>query len=377
MEDSFKPIGLNRERLFTLMDAEDLDGIFLASPENVFYITGFPALPFSGNPILYALRNQVPYFVFIGKDQRISLLCWGPAAMGVDYGAEDIRSVFTFEMAKEELAALVKEKLQNGCKLGIEETFPFYAYQIIQENVQPGSIVPADELMNRLRLIKSPAEIERIRRSTQIVEQTVMKLADLLRPGMSRLELIREAKTRMVRNGADGVDHVTVAFGAANPEIALDEKLEADQIVTLDLGAVYQGYISDNRRLVYTGKIPPPLKELHEKLCWVVNEMAKALQPGKTFSELHAYAFELYAKADLSPMFLHVGHSMGLQVEERWIMSDDETKVAEGMVLNIELYSLSDEGVMVGDEETFVITAGGVERITQLPPDMIEKPFSS
>ncbi|MCL4560049.1 MAG: M24 family metallopeptidase, partial [Chloroflexi bacterium] len=201
----------------------------------------------------------------------------------------------------------------------------------------------------------------------------VMELAQVLRLGMSRLELIREAKYRLLKNGADGVDHVTVAFGGANPEIALGELLEKNQIVTLDLGAAYAGYVSDNRRLVYTGKVPAELKELHRKLCGVVAALGKALQPGKTFAELHAYASELFAQADLEPMFFHVGHSIGLQVDEAWILPDDPTPVEKNMVLNIELYSPSDEGVMIGDEETYVVTGGEPEQLSRLPLEIIER----
>jgi Xaa-Pro aminopeptidase len=228
-----------------------------------------------------------------------------------------------------------------------------------------------DNILHQLRLIKTPAEIERVRRSTYIVDQTVLDLAKELRIGMSRLELIHLAKQGMLKNGADGVDHVTVAFGAANPEVALGETLEAGQIVTLDLGAVYQGYVSDNRRLAYTGTPPATLKELHRKLCWVVAEIGKALLPGKTFSDLHALGLELYSQQDLEPMFLHVGHSLGLQVEEYWIMADDPTPVEKGMVLNIELYSPSDDAVMVGVEETFVVTGSAPEKLSTLPVDII------
>jgi len=204
----------------------------------------------------------------------------------------------------------------------------------------------------------------------------VVELAQNLRLGMSRLELIQEAKYRMLKNGAHGVDHVTVAFGSANPEVALGETLEENQIVTLDLGAVYEGYVSDNRRLVYTGAVPDQLEQLHKKLCWVVAEMGNALQPGKTFAELHARAFDLYEKVGLDPMFLHVGHSLGLQVDEHWILGDDPTPVEKGMVLNIELYSFSDEGVMIGDEETYVVTGGKPEQISHLPVEIIEHRFS-
>jgi len=295
--------------------------------------------------------------------------------MGIDYGADDVRSYFTYQMSLDELAAFIPEKLQPGCTVGVESTFPYYVIQLIQEHAKPAGLLVVDDLIHQLRLVKSPLEIERIRKSTSIIDQTVMELADALRPGMRRLELIQEAKYRMLRNGAQGVDHVTVAFGAANPEVALDEPLEENQIVTLDLGAVYEGYVSDNRRLAYTGKVPDGLREMHKKLCWVVAEMGKALQPGRTFGELHAHAYELYAQAGVEPLFLHVGHSIGLQVDEHWLLGDDPTEVEKGMVLNIELYSFSDEGVMIGDEETYVVTEGGAEQLSRLPVEIIERPF--
>jgi len=374
-DSSFLPPGLDRLRLIALMQARGLDGVFFSSPENVFYTTGLPCLPGSGNPIIYALRNQLPYFSFAGSDGSLSLLCWAQAAMGIEYGTEDVRSFFTYDMALGEITAFVQEKLKPGCTIGVDSTFPYFAVQLIQENVNPVTFVVVDDLIHELQLVKSAAVIERIRQSTAIVDQTVLELAEVLRPGMSRLELIQEAKARMCKNGAHGVDHVTVAFGSANPEIALGELLEPNQIVTLDLGAVYEGYVSDNRRLVYTGVVPDGLKELHKKMCWVVAEMGKALKAGKTFGELHAYAYDLYAQIGVDPMFLHVGHSIGLHVDEHWMMADDPTVIQKGMVLNIELYSFSDEAVMIGDEETFVITDGAPEKLSTLPVDIIERPF--
>jgi Xaa-Pro aminopeptidase len=375
-EITFLPIGLDRARLTSKMQARGLDGIFFSSPENVFYTTGYPCLPGSGNPIIYALRNQLPFFSYAGRDGSLSLLCWAQASMGIEYGTEDVRSFFTYDMALGELTAFVQEKLRPGSTIGVDSTFPYFFLQIIQENVKPVTVIVVDDLIHDLQSVKTAAEIGRIRQSTAIIDKTVMELADILHPGISRLELIQEAKSRMHKNGAHGVDHVTVAFGPANPEIALGELLEPNQIVTLDLGAVFDGYVSDNRRLVYTGIIPEALNELHKKLCWVVAEMGKALKPGETFGELHAHAFELYAKIGVDPMFLHVGHSIGLHVDEHWMIADDPTVIQKGMVLNIELYSFSDEAVMIGDEETFVVTDGDPEKLSTLPVNIIERKFS-
>lgn len=374
--DTFKPAGLDRPRLLELMKARNLDGVFLSTPENVFYTTGYPTLPGSGNPIVYALRNQLPFFSYVGNDGKVALLCWGGAAMGVDYGVDDVRMYFTYQMSLDELAGFMTEKLHPGCIVGIESTFPYYAVELLRQQGMPGSIFVVDDLIHQLRLVKSPAEIERIHQSTQIVDQTVLELAQQLRLGMSRLELIQLAKASMIKNGADGIDHVTVAFGGANPEVALGEPLEENQIVTLDLGAVYQGYVSDNRRLVYTGSVPEALNDLHHKLCWVVAELGKNLLPGKTFSDLYAMGLDLFAWANLEPMFLHVGHSLGLQVDEHWLMADDPTPIQKGMVLNIELYSPSDEGVMVGDEETYVVTGQVPEKLSTLPVEIMERRFT-
>jgi Xaa-Pro aminopeptidase len=295
--------------------------------------------------------------------------------MGINYSVDDMRTWFTYPMAVDELTSFVRETFKPGCSLGVDSTFPIFLIQILQANVQPIKLVVVDELIRTLQLVKTEAEIERIRMSTAIIDKTVLELADSLHPGMTRLELIQEAKTRLHRNGAHGIDHITVAFGSANPEIALDELIEPNQIVTLDLGAVYNGYVSDNRRLVYTGLVPVALTELHKKLCWVVAEMGQALLPGKTFGELHAHAFELYAKVGVDPMFLHVGHSIGLHVDEQWLLPDDPTVIEKGMVLNIELYSFSEEGVMIGDEETFLVTGNEPEKLSTLPVDIIERKF--
>lgn len=103
----------------------------------------------------------------------------------------------------------------------------------------------------------------------------------------------------------------------------------------------------------------------------MVAELGKSLLPGKSFSDLHALGVELFAQAGLEPMFLHVGHSLGLQVDEHWLMADDPTPVEKGMVLNLELYSPSDEGVMVGDEETYVVTGEAPEKLSTLSVEII------
>ena len=70
-------------------------------PENVFYTTGYTALPSSGNPILYTLRNRLPFFSYVDPEGEVTLLCWGFSAEGVNFGADRIVGINSFAEAVE------------------------------------------------------------------------------------------------------------------------------------------------------------------------------------------------------------------------------------------------------------------------------------
>ena len=368
----FEAIGFKREKLVAWMQENQVDGVFFSSPENVFYTTGYPCLPSSGNPIVYALRNMLPFYSFIGKDGKVTLLCWMMASFGADYSIDDSQTFFAYPMAIEIITEFIQANIKDGDVVAVETTCPYLLIKLLNDNARPSRIVFVDDQINRQRMIKSPEEIKRIQKSTEIIDRTVKELAGILKVGMNRLDLIDEAKWRLLKNGAHAVDHITVAFGPANPEIALGEILEPDQIVTLDLGGIYEGYASDNRKLAYTGKVPEEMHVLHHNLCDIVSQVGNGLAPGKKFSEIHALAASLYEKYNLDPYFLHAGHSIGIQVDEAWMLSDNETVIEENMVFNVELYGRHDSGVMIGNEETYLVTGSGVKKLSTLPTDIIE-----
>jgi len=369
--DSVSPIGLDRAKAASLIKAKGLVGVLFTSPENVFYTTGAHTLPGTGNPILYALKNQIPTFSFIDAEGAVTLFIWMGATMGIDYVGADVRTFLDSSGAAEELGSFLEEQRKKGPILGIESSCPYWASNVANRATGGVQTVQADEIALRLRLVKSAAELERIRKSTQIVEETVAELKKEMNIGMSRAELAQAARLLMMKHGATGIDHLTIAFGASNPEVMLDERLERGQLITIDLGAVYEGYVSDNRRLFYTAEAPPEgLSKLHRSLVGIVEDVGAALTPGASFSELYSRAVSLYEKEGLQPMFFHVGHSIGIQTEETWISAESELVVEENMVLNIELYSPDEGGTMIGDEETFVVGKKGSEKITQLPNEI-------
>ena len=221
---------------------------------------------------------------------------------------------------------------------------------------------------------KSSEEISLLRRSTEITEAVYREVFGLLRVGLGRSELTREAKSRLIKNGATGISHVTLSFTQANPEIDIDERLEADKLVTIDIGGIYHGYCSDTRRYAYTGSVPEAIRERYEHMVEIVDAVGEALMPGTSFEHLFRLAQDQYAKHGIKalPRFNHIGHNIGLETEERWLDESSAYSVKSGMVINIELYSATDTGEQVGNEDTYVIGESGPLRISQLPREIRE-----
>ena len=361
--------GFSRERFMAAAAEHELAGVLLTSGENIFYATGYPAIPSAGTPILYALRSRFPAAAYVDSKGTVTLLCWAYSAFGVEFGADEIVGFTHHAEAIEALERVVREAPSG--RIGVESSCPRQALQAVDRAGRSGDVTDGDPLMTQLRLIKSEAEIDAIRRSTDVIERTVAELNQLLEPGMSRLELMNEARRRVIANGATGVSHITFSFGQQNPELAIDEPLDSGHLATLDLGGIVDGYYSDNRRYAYAGEIPEELHDRYERMVEIVDGVGAALVPGATYAEVFARAAALFAEKGLTmhEYTTHVGHHIGLETEEEWIDNDPSKTIHPNMVINIELYSI-DAMPPIGNEETFVVRPEGPQRITKLPREI-------
>ncbi|SRR5579875_142766 len=364
----FPSVGFDRSRFAALLSEMGVAAALVSSPEAVQYVSGYPALPSAGNPILHTLQNQFPPAVLIDASGSVTLACWLVSMLGVEFDVDEVRPYLDHAGALETWATLLSGVARSGGRLGVEATFPLFALQLFErEGGRPSQLVPIDDQLLALRVVKSPTEIDLLERSIGIVEAAVAELYDLLEPGMSRLDLIAEAKTRLFAHGATGVSHVTISFGTANPELGIGERLEANKLVTLDLGAVVDGYCSDNRRYAWIGDPPEALLATHATMVEVVDAVGAALVPGTSEAQVFRRGVELFEEHGFDPYFTHVGHHIGLQTEERWLTADSDAEVQPGMVVNIELYTPVEGIDFVGDEETFVVGEDGPRRISRLP----------
>ena len=139
--------------------------------------------------------------------------------------------------------------------------------------------------------------------------------------------------------------------------------------MTLDLGGIYGGYCSDNRRYAYTGEPPEALMARLTRWCRSWTPWEHCSVPGTTHAELYKTTLELYEQSGVKPLarFSHVGHNIGLETEERWLADSDNDVISAGMAINIELYTHAESGEQIGDEETYIVSVDGPERVSSLP----------
>ena len=364
--------GFDKGRLAGLMEGSGLDLAVVTSPENVFYLTGYPTLPTSGNPILYSLKNILPFAVVIERDGTRHLVCWGFSLQDVDIDVEDVVRFNSpqeaVEMVDQVVAGLVA-KVGDGARVGVESVTPHSLARRLARLVASGEITEVmDGVMLELRRKKTEAEVDLLRRSVQVAEGAIERVFASLEVGLSRLDAIRIAKSSVLELGGDGVGHVTMSFGHANPEIAIDERLREGDLVVVDVGAKLAGYTSDARRYGFVGEVPKDVLTAHATMVEIVADVASHMLPGTTYAELTKVGVDGFDSAGLSTLgrFNHVGHGIGLETEEEWITDDPTRSIEAGMVVAIELYTMAAPYGMIGDEETYAIGQSGPELLSVL-----------
>lgn len=228
-------------------------------------------------------------------------------------------------------------------KLAFEDfSMTVQSYTELREKLGIKNFVPFGEAIEELRQIKDEGELETIKRAVEIADETFTYILGSIKPGIAEVELAAEMEYHMKKLGATGPSFETiVASGkrASMPHgVASEKKLEAGDVITLDFGALYNGYCSDMTRTVFLGE---PVKELARIYTIVLDAQLKSLEgvkKGRTGKEIDLIARQIIAGAGFGDNFGHgLGHSVGLEIHEEPRLSMKGTKkMKDGMVVTVE-----------------------------------------
>ncbi len=294
--------------------------------------------------------------------------------------------------------------------LGIEtDVLPTDMFFRLQKTFKNSYLKDVSHIIRSQRAIKSPYEIEKLRRSAQILDCTMEDAKELVREGKKEIEISAELEFRARKRGHVGrcrmrgfngemlMGHVhsgarstapsgflkpTTGIGISPsfPDGASNYKIERNTPVIVDFLGNYDGYMTDETRLFVVGKLDKKFEKAYDFCCEVMNYLEETAKEGASSLEIYNHCIELAKKRGYEDNFMgaegnqvpFVGHGVGLEIDEYpFIARGLDFELKEGMTFAFEpKVAFKGEGA-VGIENTFLVKKDGVESLTKYPREIV------
>jgi Xaa-Pro aminopeptidase len=281
------------------------------------------------------------------------------------------------------LAALAKTLTEgqngDGGRLGFdEEHLSVKQHGRLHELLGDGwELIWCGGTVERLRAIKDPGEIAHIRASAALVDEILRWISEQGLVGRTEREVAIAVEHQMRVLGAQAPSFTSIvasgAHGALPHAEPRDVRIEAGQMVTIDIGAILDGYCSDCTRTFATGELPADQLEVYELVLRAQLAGLQAVKPGVSGQQVDAVAREVIAEAGHAEHFGHgLGHGVGMEVHEgpRLAQTAAEQFLSPGNVVTVEpgVYIPDQFGVRI--EDLVLVTENGHEVLSHFPKEL-------
>ncbi len=238
--------------------------------------------------------------------------------------------------------------------------------------------VGIDGMVDELRAVKDPFEIDRIRDAARLGSEVMLETIGLIRPGVREIDIAAEIGYRMRRKGASGESFDAIV--AAGPRSALpharptERRIGKNELVVLDLGAILRHYCSDLTRTVYVGRAPLRVRRWYQGVLEAQSAARDALKSGVAAGAVDAAARNVLQHKGLGRYFVHsTGHGIGLEIHEDPRIARGQKKLLQaGNVVTLEpgVYVEGVGGIRIEDDA--LVTSRGSEILTTAPREFLE-----
>ena len=367
---------MNRvSRLREAMKQLGLDAILVSNPKNVLYLTGIPPM-MEGQVMPF---TDPEYFALV-QPARLDVLCDGRYIAEIEHKPGISANLLQAPVSPRLIGEKIRELLPAGARtVGYESDAVRHCDAVgLMESLGSYTWKACEHALADLRVIKSPAEVELIRKAQAITGQAFEHVCKVIRPGMTEKEVALEIGNYL-RSHSDGNSfNPIVAFGetGAFPHYvpSPERKLEKGHLVLLDFGGIWKGYCGDLTRMLVMGKADARMREVYDLVLTAQQRCLDGIRPGKTGHELDALCRDYFASKNCADSFVHgTGHGVGLAIHEPPTLKRTfETKFQPGMVFTVEpgLYYPGWGGVRI--EDLVVMTDTGCENLTPTSKRLVE-----
>ena len=361
------------------MAATGMAGLLLTTEPEVRY--------FSGYHTLFWQSPTRPWFLFLPASGK-------PVAIIPEIGTDLMRRTWIDDIRTWSapcpgddgitlLTDLLSPLAARGATLGLmkgHEThlrMPLGDYERLLSATAGLRITDATALVRDLRMVKSPAEIEKIAHICAIGSRSFARLPEIAHAGQPLEDLFRTFRRETLAQGADDVPYLVGGADAGGYHDVISppsrRPLARGDVLMLDTGATWDGYFCDFDRNFAIGSAEDAARRAYDVLWRATQAGIEAARPGATCRDLyHAMHRVISELDDAGGDVGRLGHGLGMQLTE-WPSHApwDETVIAENMVLTIEPSLSYGQGRIMVHEEDIVIRAGGAELLTRrAAPDL-------
>jgi Xaa-Pro aminopeptidase len=347
------------ENLRNRFQENDIDGVLITSDYNRRYMTGF-----TGTAGVAIISGDQAVFI---TDFRY-----------VEQATNQVQGFKVIQHKAAMLDEIVNQVERLGIKrLGFEEDHvTFSAFRSYKTAIK-ADLVPLSGVIEKLRLIKTDAEIKILKEATEIADAAFQHILTIIRPGKTEIEVSNELEFFMRKQGAISSSFdIIVASGyrSALPHgVASEKVIESGEFVTLDFGAYYKGYCSDITRTLAVGQPSDELKSIYDVVLEAQLRGMAGIKPGMTGKEADALTRDYITEKGYGEYFGHsTGHGIGLEVHEGPALSVKSDMILEpGMVVTVEpgIYVANVGGVRIEDDT--VVTKDGNQSLSFSSKELI------
>lgn len=357
-------------RLSALLTESEFGALVLNPGPTLTYLTGLHFHLSERPTVLIVLPNQKPVLI-LPELEMGKLAALGQAVQPFSYGDNPETWLQVFRQACSGLGLTDQQ-------IGLEPTrFRFLEMNLIQSALPWAKFTSAEGLLNSLRMHKDAGEIALMRKAVDIAQEAYLKTIPLIRVGVTEREIAAELSQQLLKAGSDSEMpfNPIVASGpnSANPHaVPSDRAVTSGDLIVIDWGASYQGYVSDLTRTVAIGPVEAELQEIAAIVLKANRAGCEKARPGIAAGLVDQATRAVINRAEYGPYFFHrTGHGIGMEGHEPpYIFGDNKLILAPGMAFTVEpgIYLTGRGGVRI--EDNVIITETGAEVLSDLPREL-------
>lgn len=350
------------EKLRAGLQAAGIDALLVTRPENRVYISGF---------------KGSSAFIVVGMTGAYLLTDFRYVEQAKEQAPEFdvIQHTTPWSITLSEVLSSAGIK-----RLGFEKDYLTYGVYEELSGKLSTELVPVSGLVEKLRMTKAEDELQSMQKATQIAEAAFAEILPEIRVGKSELEIAFLLEMTMRKLGSER--NAFPIISASGPRSCLphgaptERALQAGDFITLDFGAVVNGYCSDMTRTVILGEPGAKQREIYEIVLKAQLAAQEAVKPGVRGMDVDKAARDIISAAGYGEYFGHgLGHGVGLQVHEGpGAGSRSENVLEPGMVVTVEpgIYLPEWGGVRI--EDMVVVTEDGYRNFNHSSKELIVLP---